>query len=79
MYTVYALQFCNSGRIYVGFTNDLNRRLAEHKRGHTKSTKNRGDYLLVYTEECSDRVTARTREKYWKSGFGKEQLKKMSS
>lgn len=77
MYTVYALRFSDE-RIYVGFTNDIDRRIVEHKRGHTKSTKNRGEFSIIYIEKCSDRVSARSREKYWKSGCGKEQLKKMS-
>lgn len=56
-------------------TNDIERRMEEHKRGKTKSTKNRGDFVLIFQEECPDRISARKRELYWKSGCGKEQLK----
>ncbi len=51
--------------------------MTEHKRGHTKSTKNRGEFGIIYIEQCVDRASAREREKYWKSGCGKEQLKNM--
>jgi putative endonuclease len=32
---------------------------------------------LIYSEECKTRPEARVREKYWKSGIGKEKLKKL--
>lgn len=37
--TVYAIYSAHCNIIYVGLTNDLKRRLSEHKRGHSKSTK----------------------------------------
>ncbi len=75
MYKIYALFFKDVKRVYVGMTNDLNRRIAEHKRGKTRSTKNRGEFDIVVIEECEVREDARKREKYWKSGYGKEVLK----
>lgn len=74
MITVYALRFVD-GRIYVGMTANLQRRIPEHQRGRTKSTKNKGCFEVIFTEACKDRVSARIREKYWKSGCGKEKLK----
>ena len=74
MYIIYGLNF-DDGRIYVGMTDNLARRIGEHKRGRTKSTKNRGDFKIIKIEEYDNRITAREREKYWKSGCGKEQLK----
>jgi len=37
----------SSGRYYIGSTTDLTRRLAEHRRGHTHTTKRLGDVLEV--------------------------------
>lgn len=74
MYTVYALYFSN-GTVYVGMTENFERRLGEHKRGKTQSTKNREIVKVLEIEQCPDRVMAHRREKYWKSGCGKEQLK----
>ena len=75
MYTIYALKF-NIGRIYVGLTGNLKQRIVDHKRGHVKSTKNRGKFKITITEEnVPDRKSARLKEKYWKSGYGKERLK----
>ena len=75
MYTVYALLFKKVKRIYVGLTNDLERRVIEHRRGKTNSTKNRGEFSVKIIENCNSRKEARVREKYWKSGCGKERLK----
>src|SRR5260370_16583482 len=47
---LYILQSESSGRFYVGSTDDLDRRLSEHLRGHTPSTRGRGPWKLVYTE-----------------------------
>lgn len=74
MYSIYALQF-EDKRIYVGMTGDLERRIKEHRNGKTKSTKNRKIIRIFKIEERSTRIEARAREKYWKSGCGKEFLK----
>ncbi|BDX37592.1 hypothetical protein CYCD_09470 [Tenuifilaceae bacterium CYCD] len=49
-YTVYAIRSKIDGRIYVGFTQDVQRRLLEHNRGETKSTKGYRPWELIYTE-----------------------------
>ena len=41
---VYILRGSN-GRHYIGSTTDLDRRLAEHRRGHTHTTKRLGDTI----------------------------------
>jgi len=74
MYTIYALYF-ESGCIYVGMTSNLTQRIKDHKSGKTRSTKNRGPFSVKEIEVCNTRVMARKREKYWKSGCGKEALK----
>ena len=37
----------SSGRHYIGSTTDLSRRLEEHRRGHTHTTKRLGDNLEI--------------------------------
>jgi len=72
MFTVYAIQSEVDKRIYVGFTEDLTRRLKEHNSGKTISTKGYRPWKLFYTEVLENRFAAREREKYLKSGIGKE-------
>jgi putative endonuclease len=77
MVVVYAIWSELRNRIYVGMTTDLVRRVKEHNLGKTKSTKPFRPWKLIYTEECDNWETGRIREKYYKSGIGKEYLKKL--
>jgi len=70
----YVLKSRKNGRLYTGSTNDLRRRLAEHGRGQTRYTAQAGPFDLVYTEKCEDRLEARRRERYLKTGAGREFL-----
>lgn len=71
MFTVYVLQNTVSKRYYIGSTNDVSRRLEEHNRGQTKSTRQKGRWELVYKEEYETNSLAKLREnkiKSYKSG-----------
>ena len=72
---VYVLKSETHFRFYVGMTQRLEERLKEHNSGKTKSTKGYGPWKLFFFEECSSRLEARMREKYLKSGAGKEYIK----
>ena len=56
-------------------TENVQRRFIEHNAGKTKSTKGFRPWILVFTEEFDSRELARNREKYLKSGIGKELIK----
>ncbi len=75
MYHVYALKSLVRNYIYVGMTNDIERRIMEHNNGENRSTKACKRFVLIYTEQYLIRAEARKREKYLKSGVGKEFLK----
>jgi putative endonuclease len=77
MFTVYAIQSEVDKRIYVGFSKDVNNRLKEHNSKKTKSTKGFIPWKLIYQEQINTRIEARKREKYLKSGVGKEFLKSL--
>ena len=77
MYFVYVLQIKKSGRYYVGQTQNLAKRLAKHGRGETKSLKNRGEFKIVYVEECLTRSQALRREKQIKRYKGGNAFKKL--
>jgi len=77
MWKLYILQSESSGRFYVGHTNDLERRLEEHQRGQTTSTRNRGPWKVVLREEFESKKAAAERErqiKSWKSRVGIQAL-----
>ncbi|WP_299216651.1 GIY-YIG nuclease family protein [uncultured Dokdonia sp.] len=72
---VYAISSMHHNYIYVGMTKNLEERFDRHNSGRERTTKAYLPYKIIYQEECLDRVSARKREKYWKSGVGKEQLR----
>lgn len=78
-YYVYLITNWNNKVIYVGVTNNLKRRIYEHRNsivyGFTKKYK---VYKLVYFEVCDEIEGALVREKQIKAGsrFKKEQLVK---
>lgn len=49
-------------------------RIKRHNDGRERTTKFYIPYELIYSEVCETRPEARIREKYWKSGIGKEKL-----
>lgn len=64
---VYILQ---GNRYYIGSTTNLARRLEEHKRGHTATTKRIGEWKLVWTKKYQTLNEARLIEqkiKKWKN------------
>ena len=77
MYYVYILQNLESKRYYIGSTNDLERRLKEHNRGQTKSTKTRGSWRIIYTEEVKTSIEAKRKERLIKSYKGGNAFRKL--
>ena len=75
VFVIYVIESQIDNRLYVGFTENLERRIKEHNDGKTKSTKGFRPWILVYSEVLYSREEARKREKYLKSGCGKEFLK----
>ena len=73
---MYAIRSLKDGRIYVGMTENVERRLDQHNSGKSRSTKAYRPWTLFYAEKLPDRLRAREREKYLKGGAGKEYLKK---
>ncbi len=47
MFYVYVLESQTSGRLYIGFSDNVERRINEHNKGKTTSTKNRGPWVLM--------------------------------
>ena len=75
-YYVYVLNSKKDGNNYVGYTNNLRKRLKEHKKGYIKSTKNRLPVKLIYFEACLNQQNATHSEKYLKTAWGKRYIKK---
>ncbi len=74
-YYVYVLQSEKDHNFYVGYTNDIKRRLDEHNGGKVPATKSRNPLKLIYWEGCLNQQDATRREKYLKSAWGKRYIK----
>ena len=75
MYYVYAIRSETRNYTYIGLSDDVNRRLEEHNSGKNKTTKPYRPFSLILTEQFETRAEARKREKYLKSGSGREYIK----
>ncbi len=62
MYYVYVLKSIKDNNLYIGFTADLRKRIADHNNGKTKSIKHRIPFKLIYYEAYLDKNDARKRE-----------------
>lgn len=79
MYYVYVLRSESTGDLYKGFTSDLRRRIDEHNRGVTQTTKVNGPWKLIYYEGFENETDARKEELFLKSGKGRDRLKYLLS
>ena len=74
MIYVYVLRSRQNGKRYVGITNNLERRVTEHRQGSTKGGQALGAFDVVMTEVHQDYKAARVREVFLKSGQGRKWL-----
>jgi len=51
------------------------RRIEQHNKGYNKTTRSYKPFVIILINNFSTRKEAREREKYLKSGVGKEYLK----
>jgi len=81
-YYVYIMATYKNGTIYIGVTNDLKRRVWEHKQDLVKGfTREYGVHNLVYYEQTEDIEAAILREKqmkHWKRNWKIKQINKFN-
>ena len=77
MYFIYVIQSLSHDNRYVGSSNNISKRLKEHNLGKCRYTKGRRPWNLVYNESFPSRSEAIIREKFLKSGKGREFLDKI--
>ena len=63
------------GELYKGITTNIKRRIKEHNQNNNIGTRGKGPWKLVHVEVYNTRADARRKEKYYKSGIGREMLK----
>jgi len=78
MFTVYVIR-SEKGIRYVGYTSCLYKRISQHNSGMSKYTKRDSGWCLIHAEEFNTRSEAMKREKWFKSGLGREYLDVLES
>ena len=66
-FVTYVLESDTSGRLYIGHTGDLGRRLYEHSTGQSKATRGRGPWRLLHAEPAPSRAEAMRVETWLKA------------
>ncbi|PJE67767.1 excinuclease ABC subunit C [Candidatus Shapirobacteria bacterium CG10_big_fil_rev_8_21_14_0_10_40_9] len=77
VYWVYILKSLKDQKYYIGQTNNLEHRLAQHNSGKVRATKHRTPFVLVYKEKCYSTEEAIKREKFLKTHKGYNYLKRL--
>ena len=62
MFYIYILRSKKDNKLYIGSTNNLKRRFAEHNNGKVFSTKSRFPFELIYYEAYKSENDVRKRE-----------------
>ncbi|MFA5039671.1 MAG: GIY-YIG nuclease family protein [Candidatus Omnitrophota bacterium] len=75
MFFVYVLQSEKDKDLYIGFSENFERRCEEHNKGQVDATKHRRPLNLIYYEAYLEKNDALGRELFLKSGSGHKFLK----
>jgi len=76
-YCVYVLYSRKDGKLYIGYSADLETRLKDHSAGRVESTAPRRPLTLIHVEYYLSKNDAARREKYLKTTKGKRVLRLM--
>jgi putative endonuclease len=77
MYSVYVFYSKKVNKLYIGFTSRLKERIKEYKSLKNKTTRNWQPLKLIYVEIYANKQDALKREKFFKTGWGRNYLKKI--
>ncbi len=78
MYYLYILRSIKDNKLYIGITGNIERRLKQHNNGHSKSTRYRTPFILIYKEIYSSKNEAAKREWYFKNtGEGNKLMRQL--
>jgi putative endonuclease len=78
MFYVYVLKSAKTGRRYVGSCRNVDERLRRHNAGHSKATRRGIPWSLLHTERFLTRRKAVNKERYYKTGRGRDELDRLA-
>ena len=74
---IYILKSEKDGSLYVGSTKELNERIESHNKGFSLATRAKRPWVLAKVEEYASKSLALKRERFLKTGKGREILKNL--
>jgi putative endonuclease len=75
MFSIYVLRSLKNKKRYIGYTSkEVLIRVKEHNYGHNKWTKTNKPFVVIHTEDYTDKTSAIKREHFLKSGQGRKWL-----
>lgn len=63
-------------KLYTGYSDNLKRRFEDHNKGKVEIIKHRKQFILIYYEAYLNQQDATAREKYLKTQWGRNYLKR---
>lgn len=77
MFYVYLLENQDDKSWYIGYSANLKQRIDRHQNGTgARTTQRKQNWELIYYEAYKDEQDAKVRERFLKSGSGRQFLKK---
>ena len=76
MFFVYVLQSLKDKKLYIGYTDNLAERFKKHNDGQVKSTNPLKPFKIIYYEAHQNKYDAIVKEKFLKTGWGYNYLKR---
>lgn len=77
MYYIYVLRSLKDKKLYSGYSSNLKQRLDAHNKGEVDITKHRRPFELIYYEAFKNQQDTTTREKFFKTQWGRNFIKKV--
>ena len=77
MFYIYVLQSTKTGRRYLGSCDNLDERIRRHNLGHSKATRHGIPWTLMHSESFSSRAEATRKERFYKTGRGRDELNRL--
>ena len=77
MFFVYVLRSEKTGRRYVGSCENLSDRLRRHNAGESKATQHGVPWVLLHVEAFETRSHAVHKERFFKTGRGRDELDRL--
>ena len=77
MFYAYILESIKSKKYYIGYTNDLNKRLKLHNQGNVRSTKKDRPWRIFHSGKFIKIADAIKHERQWKSWKSRNALERL--